>query len=148
VRSYNKCSSCCVVNPGVPSDATLSRMRLGMPLLGREGGHQRGCTETTTQRASNVSTLPSRIRLVSSKVSRNKNGREFNRSALQVEIHEGRFRQIRRMFGQCGHCVLHLKRIQIGPLSLGDLPRGKMRRLLPHEVASLVNAAQRTASGR
>jgi len=46
-----------------------------------------------------------------------------------LAIHEGRKRQVRRMFGSLGHQVLALKRVRIGHLSLGDLKEGNVRLL-------------------
>jgi len=56
---------------------------------------------------------------------------------FKVIIHEGKKRQIRRMFHVVGHEVISLKRIQIGPLSLGNLPVGTYRLLTPVEVDAL-----------
>ncbi len=56
---------------------------------------------------------------------------------LEITIHEGRKRQIRRMFEKLGHSVLKLKRIRIGPVYLGDLPPGKFRKLNPSEIKRL-----------
>ena len=56
---------------------------------------------------------------------------------FRVVIHEGRKRQIRRMFHTIGHDVVHLKRIGIGSLSLGRLSIGKYRFLTPTEIESL-----------
>ncbi|MBQ6564161.1 MAG: rRNA pseudouridine synthase [Clostridiales bacterium] len=54
-----------------------------------------------------------------------------------VTIHEGRNRQVRRMFEAIGHQVVQLKRIGFGPILLEDLPRGTWRRLSPAEVRAL-----------
>jgi pseudouridine synthase len=56
---------------------------------------------------------------------------------ISVEIHEGRNRQIRRMFDAIGHEVLQLRRVRVGPLSLGGLESGETRELRPNEVAAL-----------
>ena len=56
---------------------------------------------------------------------------------LSVTIHEGRNRQVRRMFEELGHKVLQLRRVRFGPLELGDLPRGKWRELTAEEVRRL-----------
>ncbi len=56
---------------------------------------------------------------------------------LEVVLTEGRKRQIRRVAQLLGHPVLHLTRLQIGPLKLGDLPLGQWRHLPPKEVQSL-----------
>lgn len=60
------------------------------------------------------------------------------RSALHITIHEGRKRQIRRMLESVGYKVIRLKRVQYGPLRLGNLAPGKWRLLEQSEVESLV----------
>ncbi len=62
---------------------------------------------------------------------------EGERALLQVTIHEGRNRQIRRMCDIAGMKVRRLKRIAEGKLELGDLPLGKWRCLTPEEVMLL-----------
>ena len=54
-----------------------------------------------------------------------------------ITIHEGRNRQIRKMAEQCGMHVVRLRRIQEGPLALGELPSGQWRYLLPAEIEQL-----------
>ena len=54
-----------------------------------------------------------------------------------VTIHEGRNRQVRRMFEAIGHQVVALRRVGFGPIALGDLPRGQWRRLTPEEIRRL-----------
>ena len=56
---------------------------------------------------------------------------------LLVTIHEGRNRQVRRMCAAAGMQVQRLVRISEGPLVLGDLPRGKWRRLTADECSLL-----------
>jgi len=56
---------------------------------------------------------------------------------LKIIIHEGRKRQIKRMFAAIGHKVERLKRIQIGPLHLGDLHPGHYRHLSQEEIDAL-----------
>lgn len=53
---------------------------------------------------------------------------------LEVIIHEGKNRQIRKMFDAIGKNVIFLKRVQIGSLKLGGLNRGEYRVLKPYEV--------------
>ena len=62
---------------------------------------------------------------------------EGDRARLQVTIHEGRNRQVRRMCQAAGMHVTRLCRIQEGTLRLGDLPKGKWRYLSKEEVAAL-----------
>lgn len=61
-------------------------------------------------------------------------------SVVDMTIHEGRNRQVRRMFEAVGHPVIVLERLRFGPLKLGDLPVGQARELTDHEVASLRTA--------
>ena len=63
--------------------------------------------------------------------------REALASVVLVTIHEGRNRQVRRMFEETGHRVLQLRRVRFGPLELGGLPRGKWRELTAEEVRKL-----------
>ena len=56
---------------------------------------------------------------------------------LEITIHEGRNRQVRRMCDAAGMRVTRLKRIREGNLSLGDLPLGKWRYLTEEEVKRL-----------
>jgi 23S rRNA pseudouridine2605 synthase len=50
-----------------------------------------------------------------------------NETALQITIHEGRKRQVRKMCEAVGHPVLRLKRVAYGKLKLGSLAPGKFR---------------------
>ncbi|MCB0722769.1 MAG: rRNA pseudouridine synthase [Ignavibacteriae bacterium] len=56
---------------------------------------------------------------------------------LYITIHEGRNRQIRRMFERFGYFVDKLERTQFGPVKLGTLQRGKWRYLTTEEVKKL-----------
>ena len=60
-----------------------------------------------------------------------------DKTSFEITVHEGRKRQIRLMLQSLGYLVLCLKRIKEGPISLGDLPEGKWRRLNEAEVESL-----------
>jgi pseudouridine synthase len=62
-------------------------------------------------------------------------------SFIEITIHEGRNRQIRRMMEAIGSKVLKLIRIAIGALRIGDLPIGQYRELTPAEVNLLASAA-------
>src|SRR6516164_4063941 len=64
---------------------------------------------------------------------------------LRIVLSEGKNREIRRMLARLGHKVLHLKRIAIGPVQLGKLPRGKARRLSGAELDALRKDVQRHA---
>lgn len=56
----------------------------------------------------------------------------------KVELTEGRTRQVRRMFERIGHIVTRLRRVQVGPVSLGKLGKGELRELTDREVGSLM----------
>jgi 23S rRNA pseudouridine2605 synthase len=60
---------------------------------------------------------------------------------LELTIHEGRKRQVKRMCEAVGHPVKSLERIRFGSLALGDLPPGGHRRLSEAEVEALAAAA-------
>ena len=60
-------------------------------------------------------------------------------ACLRITIHEGRKRQVKRMCAAIGHKVKRLKRIQIGPLHLGDLRPGDHRHLSQEELRTLKN---------
>ncbi len=57
----------------------------------------------------------------------------------QITVHEGRKRQVRRMFAKVKHKVSFLKRIAQGPLHLGSLKVGGWRHLTQNEIDKLVN---------
>ena len=62
---------------------------------------------------------------------------EEDRAQLEITIHEGRNRQIRRMCAAAGMRVVRLKRIAEGQVSLGALPLGKWRYLTDEELEAL-----------
>lgn len=73
-------------------------------------------------------TSPANVRLVR---------KETFCSVVLVSIHEGRNRQVRKMFEVIGHQVVSLKRVEFGPIKLNDLPMGKWRKLTTMEVEKL-----------
>jgi 23S rRNA pseudouridine2605 synthase len=58
-------------------------------------------------------------------------------SVVELEIHEGKKRQVRRMFLAVGRPVKELKRVAIGPLELGTLASGAWRALTAAELRAL-----------
>ena len=66
-------------------------------------------------------------------------------SWIEIVLDEGKNRQIRRMFESLGIEVLHLVRVSIGPLALGDLPHGKTRPLTSQEKSSIDRALAKQA---
>ena len=96
---------------GFITDAELNRLRTGIELDGKM-------------------TNKSRIRLISI-------DKRFTK--LHVTIHEGRNRQVRRMFEAVGKHIVFLKRIKIGDMGLGSLERGAVRKLTPEQIFYLTN---------
>ena len=70
---------------------------------------------------------------------------EPGRTVLEITLHEGRNRQIRRMCSAVGLQVVRLKRSAEGPVKLGMLQPGEYRELKRSEVSALRNAAQKNA---
>lgn len=65
---------------------------------------------------------------------------------IELTIHEGRKRQVRRMLEAVGHPVSSLQRVSYGTLQLGSLKEGAARRLSPAEVDKLRRAASGAAT--
>lgn len=63
------------------------------------------------------------------------------RSLVELELTEGKNREIRRLFAACDHKVEKLRRIRIGSVKLGELPLGKWRTLTDSERKSLLPAS-------
>jgi 23S rRNA pseudouridine2605 synthase len=77
-------------------------------------------------------TQPARVRVVKS------TGRD---SLLEITIHEGKNRIVRRMLEAVDYPVRSLERVAFGPVELGRLRPGDARRLRPHEVDAVRRAA-------
>lgn len=75
-------------------------------------------------------TAPAKIKMISME-------RTKQTAIFEVIIHEGRNRQVRRMFEAIGHPVMKLKRERYGSLTLQGLQAGEARELTPHEVKQL-----------
>jgi 23S rRNA pseudouridine2605 synthase len=104
---------------GVPTEAELGRVRRGLPIDGRRAA-------------------PCQI----DRMRRTRGPGEGN-TWLRVVLHEGRSRQVRRMFEMIGHSVLKLRRTAIGPLRDPRLRPGEFRPLTEGEVARLKAPASR-----
>ncbi|MEY2192323.1 23S rRNA pseudouridine(2605) synthase RluB [Neobacillus sp. BF23-41] len=75
-------------------------------------------------------TAPARVKLLSA-------DNKKQSAIVEITIHEGRNRQVRRMFEAIGHDVLKLKRERYAFLTLNGLKTGDARELTPHEVKQL-----------
>jgi len=73
--------------------------------------------------------------------------REQNIATLEITIHEGRNRQVRRMFEAIGHPINSLKRIRFAFITLTGLKRGSYRYLQPHEVEELKRYCRQEGAG-
>ncbi|HEY7163577.1 MAG TPA: pseudouridine synthase [Candidatus Binatia bacterium] len=73
-------------------------------------------------------TAPARVRIVE-KLKKN--------AWIEIELHEGRYREVRRMFEALGYFVEKLIRIRVGPVKLGTLAPGEVRPLSQSEIKSL-----------
>lgn len=105
---------------GLPGDSAIARLRGGMVIAGRR-------------------TAPMRL----SRASARRGARPARASSWwQIELVEGRTRQIREMFFRVGHPVQRLRRVAIGRLEDRELPLGSWRELSTDELAVL-----RTGSG-
>ncbi len=58
---------------------------------------------------------------------------------VEITIHEGKNRQVRKMFEAVGSKVVALQRTKIGTVELGNLPLGRWRHLTSHEINYLMN---------
>jgi 23S rRNA pseudouridine2605 synthase len=61
-----------------------------------------------------------------------------SKSSVELELKEGKNREVRRLFETQGLTVTGLRRVQIGRIRLGELPTGRWRTLTPAEVQSLM----------
>ncbi len=75
-------------------------------------------------------TAPAKVKLLSA-------DNKKQTAIVEIAIHEGRNRQVRRMFEAIGNEVLKLKRERYGFLTLNGLKAGEARELTPHEVKQL-----------
>jgi 23S rRNA pseudouridine2605 synthase len=101
---------------GVPDDRDLDRLRRGVLIDGRK-------------------TQPARVHVV--RVAGSKRGPQ---AILEMTIHEGRNRQVRRMCDAIAHPVSRLRRTRFGPITDARLGPGELRELTPHELRALRDA--------
>lgn len=80
-------------------------------------------------KADGFTASPAKVELIDS---------QEGRYAVRITIHEGKNRQVRRMFEAVGCTVIGLRREKIGIVELGNLPLGRWRHLTSHEVNFLM----------
>lgn len=91
-------------------------------------------SKTQVQRMQSGMTLKDGTRLPPVRARAKKTG---DNTLLELELRQGINRQIRRMCADLELVILKLRRVALGSLRLGDLPRGKWRKLTAKEVAAL-----------
>jgi 23S rRNA pseudouridine2605 synthase len=64
-----------------------------------------------------------------------------DRGIVELVIHEGRNRIVRRLLDHIGHPVQRLTRTAVGPVRIGTLKPGTLRELTSDEVGSLLDTA-------
>jgi pseudouridine synthase len=94
---------------GLPSEKILQKLEHGILLEGKK-------------------TAPAKVMIIT---------RQSGTTTLRITIHEGRKRQVRKMFQAIGHPVVHLKRIAYGHLFLQGLLTGKYRILSPEDLKKI-----------
>jgi len=104
---------------GQPAEEQLRRLRVGVAIAEERDPKRR------------VRTAPAQIRVI----------REAENPWLEVTLHEGRNRQIRKMFEEIGHHVEKIRRVRYGPLEL-DIPPGESRPLSGKEISLLQRATE------
>jgi len=96
---------------GFPDSAEMSKFKKGLKI-------------------EDYTTAPAEIRLVAKK--------KFS-SIVEIIIHEGRNRQVKKMCENIGHNVISLQRVALGGLELGSLPLGKWKHLTKKELDRIFN---------
>jgi 23S rRNA pseudouridine2605 synthase len=97
---------------GIPDERALSRLARGVVIEGRR-------------------TAPAQVRLLPAR------SKQATEATVEVTLHEGRNRQVRRMFEAVGHRVHALRRVQFGPLRDSRLKPGMFRELTKAEITAL-----------
>src|ERR1051326_742190 len=103
---------------GMPDDHAIERLEKGVTIDGRR-------------------TAPAKARIIDPP-----HRRSAEQATIELAIHEGRQRQVRKMFDAIGHPVMRLRRVRIGPIEDPDMPPGHWRELTGDEVARLRRACQ------
>jgi 23S rRNA pseudouridine2605 synthase len=105
---------------GLPDDHDLERLSKGILVEGRR-------------------TAPAKIRIPERASRVTSTGTEH--TIVEIAVHEGRHRQVRKMFDAIGHPVVRLRRVRIGPIVDEMIPPGHWRELDAQELAKLRRAA-------
>jgi pseudouridine synthase len=112
---------------GIPAEEDLERLRRGVVLDGKR-------------------TAPAQIHVLDRPTKKTESGVE--QTFIEVVLHEGRQRQVRRMFESIGHPVVRLRRVRIGPIVDEMIPIGHWRELDETELTKLRRAAKLPGADR
>ncbi|MDR1688898.1 MAG: rRNA pseudouridine synthase [Clostridiales bacterium] len=122
----------------VPSSAALEKLRRGVLIKEENDFNNTGASGNFFK------TAPAKVRVI--KGEKNLNGTDNKNSEgtvmLEITIHEGRNRQVRKMCEAVGLEVVTLHRIKVGRLSLGALKPGAYRFLTKDEISEAMRLAQ------
>ena len=108
----------------IPDETALEHLRRGVVL---SGVRTRPAGVRLLKQAPALSERPVPIRM----------RRTVPTAWLEIVLHEGKNRQVRRMTAAVGHPTLRLVRVAIGHLRLGNLPAGSWRAMTPKEEREL-----------
>ena len=108
----------------IPDETALEHLRRGVVL---SGVRTRPAGVRLLKQAPALSERPVPIRM----------RRTVPTAWLEIVLHEGKNRQVRRMTAAVGHPTLRLVRVAIGPLRLGNLPAGSWRAMTAKEEREL-----------
>ena len=113
---------------------THPRWHLGRRYVALVHGQPTPALTALTKKTTVVEGRP--VKVTGVRVREGKDGR----SVVDLVIHEGRNRIVRKWFEALGCKVDRLARLQYGPIKLGDLAEGRWRELEPGEVAEIYRA--------
>jgi len=113
---------------GVLDDRSLATLRRGVVLAHRRAGRTDGAERTQ----------PVEVRVLR---------QDRDRAQLELTLHEGRNREVRRVLARVGCPVRKLERVAIGPVRLGSLRRAHWRDIRPGELKALRRAVGLTDAG-
>ena len=106
---------------GIVTDEEVEKLRKGVKIE----------SKATEQEKVDYITKPAKVKIL-------RTDEEKNQSRLEITIHEGKNRQVRKMCEAIGHKVLALHRSKIAGIGVKDIPLGKWRFLRDNEVKKIL----------
>jgi pseudouridine synthase len=131
---------------GVPDDDALTRLARGIVIEGRRTAPARVRRLTHHPSASERGWGPASTKKRPRGLAAPGGGapgalrKDGSESTIEIMIHEGRSRQVRKMCEAVGHPIVRLQRVRFGPIADHTLKPGTYRELTPREVALLKRA--------